>query len=154
MRSEFSLQSAERPDVIVFNHPFAFVEGESPYSSIVVIEFKRPMRDDYDDNENPISQVFGYIEKIQSGKVRDKDGRPIPSLLNMPFYAYIICDLTPKIQEFSKFYGLTSTPDQLGYFDFNKNFNAYIEIISFDKLIADAKNRNRVLFDKLQLRPT
>jgi hypothetical protein len=153
MTSEIEIQSTERPDVIVFNHPFAFVEGETPYSSIVVVEFKRPMRDDYDDSENPISQVFGYIEKIQSGQVSDKDGRPIPSLVNMPFYAYIICDLTPKIKEFAKFYGLTISPDQLGYFNFNKNFNTYIEIISFDKLIADAKKRNRVLFDKLQLRP-
>jgi hypothetical protein len=154
MSGEIAVQSAERPDVIVFNHPFAFVEGETPYSSIVVIEFKRPMRDDYDDRENPISQVYGYIKKIQSGEVRDKDGRPMPSLANMPFYSYIICDLTPKIKEFAEFNDFTLTPDQLGYFNFNKILNTYIEIISFDKLIADAKKRNRVLFDKLQLRPT
>lgn len=154
MSGEITLLSAERPDVIVFNHPFAFVEGESPYSSIVIIEFKRPMRDDYDDRENPISQVYGYIKKIQSGEVRDKNGRPIPSLANMPFYAYIICDLTSKIKEFAEFNGFTVTPDQLGYFNFNKNLNTYIEIISFDKLIADAKKRNRVLFDKLQLQLT
>lgn len=152
MQGEIALQSAERPDVIVFNHPFAFVEGETPYSSIAIIEFKRPMRDDYDDRENPISQVYGYIKRIQTGEVRDRNGRPIPSLTNMPFYAYIICDLTPKIKEFAEFSGFVLAPDQLGYFDFNKNLNTYIEIISFDKLIADAKKRNRVLFDKLQLR--
>ena len=27
--------------------------------------------------------------------------------------------------------------------------NAYIEILSYDKIISDAKKRNRILFDKL-----
>lgn len=27
--------------------------------------------------------------------------------------------------------------------------NAYIEILSYDKIINDAKKRNRILFDKL-----
>lgn len=31
----------------------------------------------------------------------------------------------------------------------NDNARAYMEIISFDKLINDAEKRNRVLFDKL-----
>ena len=31
----------------------------------------------------------------------------------------------------------------------NKNTNAYIEVLSFDKVIKDAKLRNKILFDKL-----
>jgi len=30
-------------------------------------------------------------------------------------------------------------------------YNAYIEIISYDKLLEDANKRNQVLFDKLNL---
>lgn len=148
---EIELRSSDRPDLLVFNHPFAFVEGDSPYPSIVIIEFKRPQRDDYTDSENPISQVYGYIRKIQSGDVKDKDGRLIPALAHMPFYTYIICDLTPKLREFAENNSLTVSPDQMGYFGYNKNLNTYIEIISFDKLISDAKKRNSALFDKLQL---
>jgi hypothetical protein len=39
--------SKDEPDLIVFNKPGAFSQGYLPaYESIVVIEFKRPMRDD------------------------------------------------------------------------------------------------------------
>ena len=36
-----------------------------------------------------------------------------------------------------------------GIFGYHKDYGAYIEIISFDKLIDDAKRRNKILFDKL-----
>lgn len=134
-----------------FNHPFAFVEGETPYSSVVIIEFKRPMRKGYSEDENPINQVLGYINKIQEGNTTDKEGRLIPISKNIPFYAYIICDLTPKIRDLAKYAGFTVAPDQMGYFNFNPNLNTYIEIISFDKLVSDAKKRNNVLFEKLHL---
>ena len=146
-----SISSDDRPDMVVFNHPFAFVEGEAPYSSVVIVEFKRPMRKGYGEEENPINQVFGYISKIQEGNTTDKEGRLIPISKNIPFYAYIICDLTPKIKEFAIYAGFTVAPDQMGYFHFNPNLNTYIEIISFDKLVADAKRRNNVLFEKLHL---
>lgn len=41
----------------------------------------------------------------------------------------------------------------MGYFGFNQNYNAYIEILSFDKLLQDALKRNHVLFERLQLAP-
>lgn len=35
------------------------------------------------------------------------------------------------------------------FFGYNSPRGAYIEVISYDKLIKDAKKRNQVLFDKL-----
>jgi hypothetical protein len=46
---------------------------------------------------------------------------------------------------------LTQTPDSLGFFGYSNNYGTYIEIISFDKLVSDAKKRNAVLFEKLGL---
>ena len=37
------------------------------------------------------------------------------------------------------------------YFKTLPGGNGYVEIISYDKLIKDAKRRNRVLFDRLGL---
>jgi hypothetical protein len=34
---------------------------------------------------------------------------------------------------------------------FNDNYNLYLEIISFDKLIKVSKQRNKILFDKPNL---
>ena len=41
--------SAERADIVIFNGPAAFVNEPPPFSSVVLIEFKRPLRDDYTD---------------------------------------------------------------------------------------------------------
>ena len=46
---------------------------------------------------------------------------------------------------------LTQTPDSQGYFGSNAKLGIYIEVISFDKLIDDAKQRNAVLFQQLGL---
>lgn len=143
---------AHRPDIIIFNEPFAFVEDTQPYSSVVILEFKRPMRQEYTlDDNNPISQIYKYVEQIKSGKKQDYQGRPITVTDNTPFYAYIICDLTPKMEEIVKYLDLTKAPDNLGYFGYNKELKTYVEVISYDKLLNDSQKRNQVLFDKLKL---
>ena len=78
-------------------------------------------------------------------------GRPIRIHETTPFYCYIICDLTPKLEQQAQDYGFQKTPDQLGYYYYSNNYGAYVEIISFDKLIKDAYKRNQILFDKLNI---
>ena len=39
----------------------------------------------------------------------------------------------------------------MGYFAYKKNFKAYVEVISLDRLVNMATERNRALFDKLGL---
>ena len=141
----------ERADIMIFNKSLAFTEDLSPYQSIVITEFKRPQRDDYTDADNPISQVLGYIKTILTNKAKDKDGRPIITNDSTRFYVYIICDITPKIENLANQYSATKAPDNMGYFWFNDPYRAYMEIISFDKVLNDSKKRNRILFDKLGL---
>ncbi|HOV79409.1 MAG TPA: ATP-binding protein [Bacillota bacterium] len=145
------VSSRERPDLIIFNSPFAFVEDNPPFSSVVVIDFKRPLRNDYSDDKNPINQVYGYVKKIRSGKVKDKKGRPILLAQNTPFYCYVLCDLTEKIREQAGNADLRPMPDGLGFFGYNITHGCYIEVISYEKLIEDARKRNQILFDKLYL---
>ncbi len=144
-------EGRERPDLIIFNRSFAFVEEGYPLQSVVIVEFKRPMRDDYSEADNPITQVRGYIRRIREGKALDHQGRPIPILPTTAYYAYILSDLTPKLRELAESDQFDPTPDGMGYFQLHRNFNTYFEIISFEKLLNDAQKRNRVLFDKLNL---
>lgn len=143
--------SSDRPDIIIFNKPFAFSNDDKPYESIVLIEFKRPMRDDYTDQENPISQINKYAREIIEGEAKDKNEREFNFRKNTPIYAFIVCDLTKKLKAFSKDAGYKLLPSGDGYFSFNDNYNMYIEILSFDKILKDSKERNRVLFEKLNL---
>ena len=145
------VESDDRPDLLIFDRPFAFSESGPPFSAMVLVEFKRPARDDYSDKEekSPILQVFDYIDQLKSGRAKDRSGRPISLPDHIPIYAYIVCDLTPTLCKQARNYSLTKTPDSQGYFGYHREHGAYIEVISFDKLVDDAKRRNKVLFEKL-----
>lgn len=45
--------------------------------------------------------------------------------------------------------GLIPTADNLGFTGFHQYRHSYIEVISYNKLLSDAKKRNEILFDKL-----
>ncbi len=148
---DFTNNSPSRPDILIFNNPIVFVEDEHPpYSSVTIVEFKRPMRKNYDDEENPITQVSSYIAEIRANTYTDKNGKLIRVRDTTPFYVYVICDLTKKIRDMlENIFGYTKMPDDDGYFNFNRNNNAYFEVLSFDKVVRDARLRNNILFNKL-----
>ena len=147
----------KEPDICalnVFDNPILVSEGEKqPLASIVVIEIKRPMRNDADEGneKDPIEQALGYLDKIRQGDVSTASGRPIPKSDNIPGFCYVICDITPSIDSRCQIHDAIRTSDGLGYFFYNKNFKAYVEVISFDRLVNAAKERNRAFFDKLGL---
>ncbi len=152
--------STKEPDILalnIYDNPLLVNEGSSlPLASITVIELKRPMRNDAKEGEdkNPIEQTLGYLKRIRSGNVQMQNGRPIPNSNDIPGFCYVICDLTSKMVERCEFATLKQTSDKLGYFGYNNNYNAYIEVISFDQLLNNAKQRNRAFFDKLGLPTT
>lgn len=144
--------STKRPDILIFNNPFAFADQAGGISSIVIIEFKRPMRNEYDaDSDNPIRQVYKYVRELRSDKRHDKDGRPVQITDKTPAYAFIACDLTPKMKELAEDAGLLVTPDGFGFFGFNRELLTYVEVLSYNKILADSQKRNRVLFDRLNI---
>lgn len=159
LASDLELKSAEpldslskdRPDIIVFNGPIAIQEAGAGtrITSIVIIEFKRPERDDYSDQENPIDQVLNYVRAIREGHARDRNGKAFSLPADVPFYAYIVCDLTPRLRNVAEQRDLTAMPDGNGYFMYHSKRKTYIEVVSYAKVVDDAKRRNRVLFEKL-----
>jgi hypothetical protein len=145
--------STTEPDLValnVFDNPVVMSETKSPpYASLVVIELKRPMRND---DSDPVEQALEYLQKIRKGKVKTAEGRPIPNPDEIPGFCYVICDLTPTIMDRCLYrHNLTVTHDHMGYFGYMTNRKAYVEVISFDRLLNGAKERNRAFFEKLGL---
>lgn len=141
----------------VYDNPILVSEGTKlPLASIVIVEIKRPMRNDAAEGEekNPIEQALSYLDKIRKGTVQTASGRPIPNSEEIAGFCYIICDITSSVEQRCKILGFTATSDKLGYFGYNPNYKAYIEVISFDRLVNSAKERNRAFFDKLGLPTT
>jgi hypothetical protein len=149
-------KSTKEPDVLalqLIDTPVLLAEGQKlPLASIVVIEIKRPMRDDATkDDKNPISQCLDYLERVRKGGVTTTSGRPIPQSEQIPGYCYVVADLTDSMISRCKDANLKPTQDGLGFFGFNDARQAYIEVISFDRLVNAAMERNRAFFDKLGL---
>jgi hypothetical protein len=144
-------ESDSRPDLMIFERALTFAEDESALNSLVVVEFKKPDRSDYR-KEDPVDQVYRLIREIKAGHFKDKNGREIKvQSSQIPAYAYVICDTTKEVEIIAENKGLLPTPDRLGYYGYNANLSAYVEILSYTKLLRDAKKRNRILFDKLHL---
>jgi hypothetical protein len=145
-----SSESDKRMDLAIFDNAISFAENQDVLNSISIIEFKKPNRDNLkDDDKNPINQVLGYVKNIRDGVVKKASGRPFNNVSNTAFYCYIIVDLTDSLRLAAENATLTLTPDGEGYFGYNPIRHAYIEVISYDKLLKDAKQRNQILFDKL-----
>jgi len=68
-----------------------------------------------------------------------------------PFYAYMVCDITPTLTRQAKFFSLGPTPDRLGFFGYNRELGVYVEVMSFDKPVSDAERRNAAHFEQLNL---
>jgi hypothetical protein len=150
----------KEPDIValnVFDNPMLVSEGSKlPPAALIVVELKRPMRNDAAQGEekDPIEQALGYLDRIRQGTVQTATGRLIPHSDNVPGFCYVLCDLTQSVVQRCKMHDAIRTSDGLGYFFYNKTYGAYVEVISFDRLVNAAKERNKAFFDKLGLPTT
>lgn len=149
-------ESLQRPDILVenmvYDNPlFISASNRMPYTSLRIVEFKRPMRDDATDENNPIRQCMDYVEKIRNGQAQTDEGRPMTMQQGAFAYCYIICDLTESMRRICTREHLWPTYDNLGYTGYHEQLKIYFEVISYDQLLQSAEERNEVLFDKLGL---
>lgn len=147
-------ESRKEPDLaVVFDHALAF-QREGHDEPLVIIEFKRPGRDDYDGNSNPVTQVLEYVDLFRSGSgVIGKDGRlvkPINSATR--FICYVVADFTSTLIKVVRASPANNpTADGRGYFGISTQHNATIEVMPYEKVLDDAKIRNEAFFRQLGL---
>jgi len=141
-----AFESDERPDVLVFDYVHGLRQKEDP-SKVLLVEFKRPGRTNYPENENPQLQIQRYIQQLQSGKLSDVRGRPIMLNEQTIFYCFIIADNVGKMVDWT--YSWQRTADGRGrILRPDDGFRGSIELITWDALIDDARARNQAFFDK------
>jgi hypothetical protein len=147
--------STKEPDILatrLVGTPVLAAEGETqPLPSIVVVEIKRPMRNDASEDKDPIQQCLDYVKRVRNGGILTAAGRPIPPSQDQPAFCYVLADLTQTMVSRCEYASLRPTYDGMGYFGFNEPHKAYIEVMSFDRLVKSATERNRAFFDKLGL---
>ena len=146
-------KNSERPDLLVYDNRVLFRGDNETSNPITIFEFKRPQRDDFvnpSSAEDPVQQIVRYVNSIRDGKYRTPEGRRILVAQNTPFYGFVVCDLTSKVESWlEREKDFKPMPDRLGWFQWVGNINLYIEVVSWDKVLKDAKMRNKVFFQKL-----
>ncbi len=144
--------SSDRADLLV-----AMTNNQDDITAFVLVEFKKPKRNNYTREDNPIAQIVDYSKIIKNGKLNKityKNGQqykdPITLHNNIPFYAYIIADITPSLSDLIEDYKLTTFEGQSGIkycYGTVREMNVIIK--PYNTIIKEAQLNNRAFFDML-----
>ena len=143
-------KTQKRTDLIVFDAALSYTTETDDINSITIVELKRPQRNDpLSDSNDPVWQILKYVRDIRNGKIKKDNGRDFGDMSRVKFYCYVIGDLTQSMRDSAEGRGLMLTQDNQGYYGYNEAIGAYVEVISYDKLLKNARQRNQVFFNKL-----
>jgi hypothetical protein len=142
-------KSKDRADVLIFDNVHSLRQSEGA-ARVLLVEFKKPGRTEYSDDENPLLQVERYIKQLLAGGLTDVKGRPIKINRDTAFYGFIVADIVGKMDDWS--FSWRRTPHGRGrIYPPADGFNGVIELISWDALIDDARERNKAFFERMGL---
>jgi hypothetical protein len=145
-----NVDAKERPDLAFFyDCCVAWRQGENA-DTVVLVEFKKPLRDDYTSGRDPVQQILQYVETLRTERtLPDINGKPIRGVNpSTAFHCYVVADITPTFRE--RIIGrFARTPDGDGYFGYTQEPPAFVEIVPYGKILRDAKLRNAVFFKTL-----
>jgi hypothetical protein len=144
----------QRGDIVVFDQKIILSDDNPvnhPINSLVVVEFKKPGRTHYRQDENPVLQAAKVIESIRNSTFKI-NGRAVPvANAKIPAMVFCVCDLTPRLRDILDDFDANVTPDNQGYYGYHRKHEVYYEVIDYTKMLRDAVKRNRIFFDKLNL---
>lgn len=153
----FLAETDDRKEVdigVVFDRSLAFSRTGRD-EPIVIVEFKRPGRRDYDYNSSPVVQVLNYVDVFRSGgALVDKSGahiKPIP--ISTRFICFVVADFNESLEKVIRVSPAHhKSADGEGYFGYSPEHNAFIEVMPYNKMLHDARLRNEAFFEKLGLK--
>lgn len=87
-------KSGERPDLFIFDrlHGLGYDEGD-PLRRVMLVEFKKPGRKDYDDNYSPMIQITRYLNELVGGRVESYQQQRVRIAADCVFYCYVVADI-------------------------------------------------------------
>lgn len=148
----FEGENRDRPDIAAFHYIVGYRDTNEKHSPVSIFEFKKPGRHDFvnaSSKEDPFDQIKRYVQAIKDGQVKTIDGTQVLIGDNTPFYGYIVADSDKQIEQWLIRENFKELPDGQGWYYNHDGLNLYVEYITWQKLIADAKIRHRKFFELL-----
>lgn len=139
------------PDLAFFDD--SLVLGDNDGTTITIVEFKRPSRDDYrfgDVKHDPVMQVIKTLEDATAaGGIAKTDGSHFAFRGVVRRFAYIVADIKPTLTTVLKNHDFKNDWNPDIYVRYRDNEQIFIQAMGYDTLIANAKKRNQAFFSVL-----
>ncbi|WP_133366424.1 hypothetical protein [Qipengyuania sediminis] len=131
----------------------SLIFGEDDGSSLAIVEFKKPGRDDYrfgPSKSDPVVQVVETLEKaLERGSAQKKDGEIFSFARVTRRVAYIIADLTPTLIKTLKRHSFQNDWNPRIWHQYRPNEEMAVYVYGYDTMIENAKKRNAAFFSVL-----
>jgi hypothetical protein len=131
----------------------SLVLGDDEGTTLVIVEFKKPSRDDYSfgrEKSDPVLQVIETLEKATAaGGISRTDGSHMSFARVVRRFAYIIADITPTLVKVLKGHDFKNDWNAKVYVRYRDNERIFIQAFGYDTLVEMAKKRNQAFFSVL-----
>lgn len=131
----------------------SLVLGDNDGTTITIVEFKRPSRDDYrfgDVKHDPVMQVIKTLDDATAaGGIARTDGSHFAFRGVVRRFAYIIADLKPSLVTVLRNHDFKNDWNPDIYVRYRDNEQIFIQAMGYDTLVANAKKRNQAFFSVL-----
>lgn len=145
-------RSADRMDLLIFDRLHGLgIDTDEPLRRLMLVEFKKPNRRQYEENYSPLNQISKYITELKSGNREDFKRDKIRIADDCIFYCYVVADIVGNLDIHTS--GWRTTSNGRGrMMELSGKHRGMIEIIEWKDLIVDAKLRNHAFIDAATVR--
>ncbi|WP_156376264.1 ATP-binding protein [Methylobacterium sp. Leaf117] len=138
-------------DLLFFDE--SLVLGDSDGTTLTIVEFKKPSRNNFifgREKDDPVFQVIKTLNQVTKvGGISKSDGTHFSFAGVVKKFAYIIADLTPSLVEVLKMHDFKNDWNPRIFVRFRDHEQIFIQAFGYDTLVENAKKRNQAFFSVL-----
>ena len=131
----------------------SLVLGDNDGTTITIVEFKRPSRDDYkfgDAKQDPVMQLIETLEgATAAGGIAKTDGTHFAFNGVIRRFGFIVADPKPSLVKVLKRHDFKNDLNPDIFVRYRDNEQIFIQAMGYDTLVANAKKRNHAFFSVL-----
>ena len=131
----------------------SMILGDEDGTTITIVEFKKPSRNDYrfgDTKSDPVMQVTETLEKATAaGGLTRSDGSHVSFAGAIRRFGFVIADLTSTMVRVLRQHDFKNDWNPRIYVRYRDNEKIFIQAFGYETLIENAKKRNQAFFTVL-----
>lgn len=131
----------------------SMILGDNDGTTLTIVEFKKPSRDDYvfgQEKNDPVLQVIQTLDKATAaGGISKSDGTHFSFAGVVRKFAYIVADLTPTLLDVLRTHDFKNDWNPKVFVRYRDTGSIFVQALGYDTLVENAKKRNQAFFSVL-----